>query len=77
MFLPENTNDPELQYVYHCIAQKAINKGKLLTKQIPENIQSLLNPPKIIMEKAKKPINEIKKLFSLIPTIEEKYKFKC
>lgn len=64
-FVPENTYNPELQYIYHSIAQKAINKDKLLTKTIPEHIQSLLYPPKQTMDKAKQPIDEIKKLFSL------------
>lgn len=73
--MPENTHNPELQYVYDCIAQKAINPDKLLTKTIPEYIQSLLNPPKRIMENAKQPIDEIIKLFSLQQEIHEKYVF--
>ncbi|CAI6375950.1 unnamed protein product [Macrosiphum euphorbiae] len=72
LFMPENTHNPELQYVYDCIAQKAINPDKLLTKTIPEYIQSLLNPPKRIMENAKQPIDEIIKLFSLQQEIHEK-----
>lgn len=63
--MPENTYSPELQYVYYSIAQKAINQNKLLTKTIPEHIQRLLYSPTQIMEKAKQPINELKKLFSL------------
>lgn len=73
--MPENTHDPELQYVYDCIAQKAINPNKLLTKTIPEHIQSLLNPPKRIMEKSKQTINEIIKIFSLQQEVYEKYVF--
>jgi len=73
--MPETTHNPELQYVYDCIAQKAINPNKLLTKTIPEHIQSLLNPPKRIMEKSKQAINEIIKIFSLQPEISKKYVF--
>lgn len=73
--MPENTHDPELQYMYDCIAQKAINPNKLLTKTIPDHIQSLLNPPKRIMEKSKQTINEIKKIFSLQLEKYEKYVF--
>lgn len=73
LFMPENTYNPEKQYVYHCIAQKAINNDKLLTKTIPENIQNMLYPPKTIREKAKEPINELKKKFSLISKNNEKY----
>ncbi|KAF0760985.1 X-ray repair cross-complementing protein 5-like isoform X3 [Aphis craccivora] len=73
LFMPENTHDPELQYVYDCIAQKAINPNKLLTKTIPEHIQSLLNPPKRIMEKSKQTINEIIKIFSLQQEKYEKF----
>lgn len=75
MFVPENTFSPELQFMYHCIAQKAMYKDKLLTKTIPEYIQNLLKPPKRILDKAKEPISEIKKLFSLVPKIDKKYKF--
>lgn len=71
--MPENTHDPELQHMYYCIVQKAINQDKLLTKNIPEHIQSLLKPPKIIMERAKQPINEIKKIFSLPQEMCERY----
>jgi len=71
--MPENTHDPELQYLYDCIAQKAINPDQILLKTIPEHIQSLLNPPKRIMEKAKQPIDEIIKLFSLKQEINKKY----
>uniref|UniRef100_A0A2S2PJQ8 X-ray repair cross-complementing protein 5 n=1 Tax=Schizaphis graminum TaxID=13262 RepID=A0A2S2PJQ8_SCHGA len=73
LFVPENTHDPELQYVFDCIAQKAINPNKLLTKTIPEHIQSLLNPPKRIMVKTQQPIDEIIKVFSLQQEIYEKY----
>lgn len=73
--MPENTHDPELQYVYDCIAQKAINPDQILLKTIPEHIQSLLNPTKSIMEKAKQPLDEIIKLFSLQQEINEKYVF--
>lgn len=73
--MPENTHDPELQYMYNCIAQKAINPNKLLTKTIPEYIHSLLSPPKNIMEEAKQPIDKIIKLFSLQQEIHEKYVF--
>jgi len=72
LFVPENTYNPELQYIYHSIAQKAIMNDKVLLKTIPEHIQNLLCPPKRIMEKANQPIHEIKKLFSLIPIIDEK-----
>lgn len=77
LFLPENTYNPELQYIYYCIVQKAINKDKPLTKIIPKNIQNFLNPNKNLMEQAKDPINKIKELFSLIPKIDEKYALKC
>lgn len=73
--MPECTYNPELQYVYHCIAQKAINSDKLLTKQVPEHIQNILRPPKQIMENAQQPINEIKKLFSLTSITVDKYEF--
>lgn len=68
----EDTHSPDYQYVYYCIAQKAINEDELLKKTIPENIHNLLCPPKKIMEKAKEPINEIKKLFSFTPKVIEK-----
>lgn len=71
--MPENTHDPELQYVFDCITQKAINPNKLLTKTIPEHIQSLLNSPKRIMVKTKQPIYEIIKVFSLQQEIYEKW----
>ncbi|XP_025192317.1 X-ray repair cross-complementing protein 5-like isoform X2 [Melanaphis sacchari] len=71
LFMPENTHDPGLQYVYDCIAQKATNQNKL-TKKIPEHIQTLLNPPKEIVEKTKQPIDEIINIFSLQPEIYEK-----
>lgn len=71
--MPENTYNPEKQYICHCIAQKAINNDKLLTKTIPENIQSMLYPPKTIREKAKEPINELKKMFKLPSINDNKY----
>jgi len=74
--MPENTYNPELQYMYHCIAQKAINKNKLLIKDIPENIHKLLRPPKRNVENAKQSVTEIKQLFSLLPKIDDKYEFK-
>jgi len=61
--------------MYHCIAQKAINKDKSLIKEIPENINKLLYPPKKIMENAKQSLTEIKKLFCLQPKIDEEYEF--
>lgn len=73
--MPENIYNPELQYMYHCIAQKAINKNKSLIKEVPENIQKLLYPPKRIIENAKQSITEIKKLFPLLPKIDKKYEF--
>jgi len=75
LFVPDKTHDPELQYVYDCIAQKAIKPDKLLTKTVPEHIQSLINPHKRIMEKAKQLINEIIKVFSILRDINEKYVF--
>ncbi|VVC41107.1 Ku70/Ku80, N-terminal alpha/beta,SPOC-like, C-terminal domain,Ku70/Ku80 C-terminal arm,von Willebrand [Cinara cedri] len=72
LFLPENTYNPELQYMYYCIVQKAINKDKPLIKTIPKNIQNFLYPNKNLMEQAKHPINMIKELFSLVPKIDEK-----
>lgn len=74
--MPESTFNPELQYMYYCIAQKAVNKDKLLSKTIPEYIQSSLKPPKKIIEKAEKCFNEIKELFPLVPKIDDKYEFK-
>lgn len=71
--MPENTYNPEKQYLYHCIAQKAIDNDKLLTKTIPENIQIMLYPPQKIIEKAIEPINELKKMFSLVSKNDEKY----
>lgn len=71
MCKPENMYSPEIQYFYHCIVQKAIDQDNLLTKQIPEHIQSLLCPPKKIMDKAKQPIIEIEKLFSLSKASKE------
>lgn len=68
----ENTHSPECQYVYYCIAQKAINEDESLKKTIPEHIHNLLCPPKRIMEEAKEPIDEIKKLFSFAPKIIDK-----
>lgn len=59
--------------MYDCVAQSAINKS--LTTTIPENIQNLLYPPKIIMEKTKQPINELKKLFSFATKTDKKYDF--
>lgn len=74
--MPENTFNPELQHMYYCIIQKAIYKDKLLSTNIPEFIQGLLNPPKIIMENAKQYINEIKELFPLESKVDKKYTFK-
>lgn len=73
--MPENRCNPELQFMFDCVAQKAINPNKSLTKTVPEFIQNLLCPPKVIMEKAEQPINEIKKLFSFASKTEEKYYF--
>lgn len=70
--MPENTYNPELQFMYNCIAQKAINKDKLLTDVVPTYIQSILEPPEKIMEKAKQPINDLKKWFSFENKINNK-----
>lgn len=69
-FLPENTFSPDLQLMYDCVAQSAVNKS--LTTTIPENIQNLLCPPKRIKEKTEQPINELKKLFSFASKTDEK-----
>lgn len=71
MHLLENTYNPELQYVYYCIAQKALHTEQKLTNTVPEMIQKFLHPNKNLMKQAERPINIIKELFSLVPKIEK------
>lgn len=70
--MPENTYNPELQFMYNCIAEKALNKDKLLTDAVPTFIQSLSRPPQKMMEKAQQPINDLKNLFSFGKIINNK-----
>lgn len=70
--MPENIYNPELQFMYNCVSQKALNKDNLLTDAVPTYIQKILQPSEKIIEKAKQPINDLKKLFSFQTKINNK-----